>query len=131
MNSNKVKKPFKRKKLFVNNGFRKPMQPELRSRISHPRPPTAAKRPNNNLDFTKPPPELQQQRNTNTPSLESILKGKVIKEFVTQAQKEQKVSEPTKLTNEPAKSTPSAHPPTLKSPMLVQTPRLSVFQQLQ
>ncbi len=32
------------------------------------------------------------------------LKGKVIKEFVPMAQKEQKVSEPVKLANEPAKS---------------------------
>jgi hypothetical protein len=129
MNSSEDKKSFKRKKPFVNNGFRKPMHPEPRSRISHPQPPTAAKRPNNNSDFTKPPPKLQQQRNTNTPSLESILKGKVIKEFVPMAQKEQKVFKPTKLTNEPAKSKPSAPPPMLKPPMLVQTPRPPVFQQ--
>jgi hypothetical protein len=81
MNSND-KKPFKCKKPFVNNGFRKPAHPEPRSRVSYlQQPPTAAKRPNNSSDFTKPPPELQQQqqqRNTNIPSLEIILKGKVI-----------------------------------------------------
>ncbi len=91
MNSSEDKRSFKRKKPFVNNGFRKPMQQEPRSRISHPQPPSAAKRPNNNTDFNKPQPELQQQqRNTNASSLESILKGKVIKEFVPMAQKEQK-----------------------------------------
>ncbi len=75
MNSSEDKRSFKRKKPFVNNGFRKPMHQEPRSRISHPQPPSAPKRPNNNSDFTKP--ELQQQqRNTNTSSLESILKGK-------------------------------------------------------
>ncbi len=128
MSSNEVKKPFKCKKPFVNNGFQKPMQQQPRSCISHPQPPTAAKRPNNNLDFTKPPPQLQPQRSTNTPSLESILKGKLMKEFVPQAQKEQKVSEPAKPTYEPAKSKPSAPPPMLKPPMLVQTPRPPVFQ---
>jgi len=71
----------------------------------------------------------QQQCNTNTPSLESIPKGKIIKEFVPQAQKEPKVSEPTKLMNEPAKSKPSVPLPMLKPPMLVQTPRPPVFQQ--
>ncbi len=105
MNSREDKRSFKRKKPFVNNGFRKPMHQEPRSRISHLQPPSAAKRPNNNSDFNKLPPELQQQqRNTNASSLESILKGKVIKEFVPMAQKEQKVSEPVKLANEPAKS---------------------------
>ena len=123
MNSNEVKKLFKRKKPFGNNVFLKPMQPEPCSRISYPQPPTAAKRPNNSSDFTTPPPELQQQqRNTNTQSLEVILKGKVIKEFVLMAQKEQKVSEPIKLTYEPAKSKPSAPQPMLRPPMLVQTP---------
>jgi len=58
MNSNEVKNLFKHKKPFVTNGFQKPMQPEPRSRISHPQPPMAAKRPNNSSDFTKPPPEL-------------------------------------------------------------------------
>jgi hypothetical protein len=118
MNSNKIKKPFKHKKPFLNNGFRKPMQQEPRSCISHWQPPIAAKRSNNNLDFTKPPPELRKS-STITPSLEIILKGKVIKEFVPQAQKEQKVSKPTKLEYEPAKSKPSAPPPMLKPPMLV------------
>ena len=112
MNSSEDKRSFKRKKPFVNNGFRKPMQQEPRSRISHPQPPSAAKRPNNNSDFNKPTPELpqQQQRNTNASSLESILKGKVIKEFVPMAQKEQKVPEPVKLANEPAKSKTPALP---------------------
>ena len=128
MNSNKIKKPFKHKKPFLNNGFRKPMQQEPRSCISHWQPPIAAKRSNNNLDFTKPPPELRKS-STITPSLEIILKGKVIKEFVPQAQKEQKVSKPTKLEYEPAKSKPSAPPPMLKPPMLVQTPQPPVFQQ--
>ena len=106
------------------------MQPEPRSRISYPQPPTAAKRPNNSSDSNKPPPELQhQQHNTNTPSLEVILKGKVIKEFVPMAQKEQKVSKPTKLEYELAKSKPSAPPPMLKPPMLVQTSQPPVFQQ--
>ncbi len=50
MNSSEDKRSFKRKKPFVNNGFRKPMQQEPRSRISHPQPPSAAKRPNNNSD---------------------------------------------------------------------------------
>ncbi len=108
------------------------MQPEPRSCISYPQPSTAAKRPNNSSDFTKPPPELQQQQcNTNTPSLEVILKGKVIKEFVPMAQKEQKVSEPTKLTNEPAKSTPPAPQPMLRPPMLIHTPRPPVINQQQ
>ena len=117
MNSSEDKRSFKRKKPFVNNGFRKPMLQEPRSRISHPQPPSAPKRPNNNSDFTKP--ELQQQqRNTNSSSLESILKGKVIKEFVPMAQKEQKVPEPVKLANEPAKSKTPALPPMLRPPML-------------
>ncbi len=108
------------------------MQPEPRSRVSYPQPPMAAKRPNNSSDFTKPPPELQhQQRNTNTPSLEVILKGKVIKEFVPMAQKEQKVAEPTKLTNEPAKSKLSAPQPMIRPPLLVRTPRPPVFHQQQ
>ena len=119
MNSSEDKRSFKRKKPFVNNGFRKPMQQEPRSRISHPQPPSAAKRPNNNSDFTKPELQQQQQRNTNASSLESILKGKVIKEFVPMAQKEQKVSEPVKLANEPAKSKTPALPPMLRPPMLV------------
>jgi hypothetical protein len=75
--------------------------------------------------------QQQQQRNTNIPSLEVILKGKVIKEFVPMAQKEQKVSEPTKLTNEPAKSKTSAPQPMLRPPILVQTPRPPVFHQQQ
>ena len=76
------------------------MHPEPRPRISYLQPPTAAKRPNKSSDFTKPPLELQQQQSkTNTPPLEVILKGKVIKEFVPMMQKEQKVSEPKKLTN--------------------------------
>ena len=83
-------------------------------------------------DFTKPAPELQQQQcNTNTPSLETILKGKVIKEFVPMAQKEQKVSAPTNLTNEPAKSKPPAPQPMLRPPMVIWTPRPLVFQQQQ
>jgi hypothetical protein len=109
MNLNEVKKPFKRKKLFVNNGFQKPMQPEPRSHISHPQTSMASKKPNNNSDFTKPPPELQkQQSNMNTPPLEVILKGKVINKFVPMAQKEQNASDPKKLKNELAKSTTSA-----------------------
>jgi hypothetical protein len=47
------------------------------------------------------------------------------------AQKEQKVSEPTKLANEPAKSKPSAPQPMLRPPMLVRTPRPPVFHQQQ
>ncbi len=47
------------------------------------------------------------------------------------AQKEQKVSEPAKLTNEPAKSKPSASQPMLRPPMLVRTPRPQVFHQQQ
>jgi hypothetical protein len=91
MNSSEDKRSFKRKKPFVNNGFRKPMQQEPRSRISHPQPPSAAKRPNNNSDFNKPPPELQQQqRNTNASSLESILKGKVIKRICANGAKRAK-----------------------------------------
>jgi hypothetical protein len=130
MNPSEGKKSFKRKKPFVNNGFRKPMHLEPCSRISPPQHPTAAKRPNNNSDFTKPPPELQQQQhNTNTLSLKSILKGKIIKEFVPMAQREQKVSEPTKLTNEPAKKKSSAPPPMLKPPMLVRTSRPPMFHQ--
>ncbi len=122
MSSNEVKKPFKRKKPFVNNGFRKPMQPEPRSRISHPQTSLASKTPNNNSDFTKPPPELQkQQSNVNTPPLEVILKGKVIKEFVPMAQKDQKASDPKKLTNEPAKSTTAAPQPMLKLTPLIRT----------
>jgi hypothetical protein len=121
MNPSEDKRLFKRKKPFVNNGVRKPMQPEPCSRISHPQPPSAAKRPNNNSDFNKPPPELQQQCNTNASSLESILKGKVIKEFVPMAQKEQKVSKPAKLANEPAKSKTPAPPPMLRPPLLVRT----------
>jgi len=97
------------------------MPQEPRSCISYPQPPTAAKRPNTSLDFTKTPPELPQS-NANTQSLESILKGKVIKEFVPQAQKEQKASEPTKLAYETAKSKPSAPPPIPKPPMLVPAP---------
>jgi hypothetical protein len=132
MNPSEDKRSFKHKKPFVNNGFRKPMRPEPCSRISHPQPPMAAKKPNNFSDINKPPPELQQQpRNTNTPSLESILKGKVIKEFVPIAQKEQKVSEPTKLANEPAKSKPSAPPPMLRPPMLVRTSPPPMFHQQQ
>jgi len=132
MNSSEDKRSFKRKKPFVNNGFRKPMQQEPRSRISHPQPPSAAKRPNNNSDFNKPTPELQQQqRNTNASSLESILKGKVIKEFVPMAQKEQKVSEPVKLANEPAKSKTPAPTPMLRPPMLVRTSRPPMFHQQQ
>jgi U3 small nucleolar ribonucleoprotein component len=65
------------------------MPQEPRSCISYPQPPIAAKRPNTSLDFTKTPPELPQS-NKNTESLESILKGKVIKEFVPQAQKRAK-----------------------------------------
>jgi hypothetical protein len=52
MNQNDNKKPFKCKKPF-NNGFRKLMHSEPRARISHPQPPTAAKRQNINLDITK------------------------------------------------------------------------------
>ncbi len=81
------------------------MQQEPRSHASRTTP-TTPKRPNN-LDLSKPPPELQQS-NKNTQSLESILKGKVIKEFVPSAQKERKVSGPPKLSNEPAMSKPPA-----------------------
>jgi len=104
------------------------MPQEPRSCISYLQPPTAVKRPNTSLDFTKTPPELPQS-NANTQSLESILKGKVIKEFVPQAQKEQKASEPTKLAYETAKSKPSAPPPIPKPPMLVPAPRQPVQQQ--
>jgi len=117
MNSNDNKKPFKCKKPFINYGFRKPMLQE---------PPSAAKRPNTNLDLTKPPPQLPSS-NKNTPSLESILKGKVIKEFVPQAQKEQKTPKLAKVAYEPAKSKPSAPTPTPKPPMPV--PRHPVQQQ--
>ena len=127
MSSNEIKKLFKRKKPISNNGFKKPMQQELRSHISHLQPSLTLKRPNNKLDFIRPQPELR-QRNTNTPSLESILKGKVIKEFVPVVQKEQKVSELPKLLHEPAESKLSAPLPMLKPPMLVQTPHPSVFQ---
>jgi hypothetical protein len=72
------------------------MLQEPRSRISHLQPPTAAKRSSTNLDFTQPPPELR-KNSANTQSLESILKGKVIKEFVPQAQKEQKAPSLLKL----------------------------------
>jgi hypothetical protein len=89
MNSNDSKRPFKHKKPYFNNGFRKPMPQEPCSCISCPQPRIAAKRPNTSLDYTKTPPELPQS-NKNTESLESILKGKVIKEFVPQAQKRAK-----------------------------------------
>ena len=104
-------------KPFFDNGFKKPMQQEFCSCTSHMQPSTTPKRPNYNPDFTKPPPELW-QNSMNTPSLESILKGKVIKEFVPQVQKEQKVSKSLKLLNEPAKSKPSAPTPMPKPPML-------------
>jgi hypothetical protein len=124
MNSNKVKKPFKHMKPFVNNGFQRPMQPEPRSRISHPQTSLASKKPSNNSDFTKPPPELQkQQSKVNTPPLEVILKGKVIKEFVPMAQKEQNASDPKKFTNEPAKSTTAPPQPMLTLTLLIRTSR--------
>jgi hypothetical protein len=105
------------------------MQPELRSRISHPQPSLAPKRPNNNSDFTKPPPELQkQQSNISTPPLEVILKGKVIKEFVPMAQQHQRDSSETrKLTNEPAKSMPPAPQPMLRTVPLIRTSRPPMF----
>ena len=64
--------------------------------ISHLQHPTAAKKPNTNLDFTQLPPELRKS-SANIQSFESILKGKVIKEFVPQAQKEQKAPSLLKL----------------------------------
>ena len=127
MNSNKIKKPFKHKKPFLNNGFRKPMPQEPRSHISHSQPPTAAKRQNTNLDFTQPPPELR-KNSANTQSLESILKGKVIKEFLPQVQKEQKAPKLVKIAYEPANSKPPAPLPTLKPPPLVPAPRYLVQQ---
>ena len=101
------------------------MRQEPRSRISCTTS-TTPKRPNN-VDRSKPPPELEQS-NMNTQSPESILKGKVIKEFVPSAQKEQKVSEPPKLSNEPATSKPSARQPMLRPPSMIQTPRSLVSQ---
>jgi len=47
------------------------------------------------------------------------------------AQKEQKVSAPTNLTNELAKSKPPAPQPMLRPPMVIRTPRPLVFQQQQ
>ena len=68
-------------KPFFDNDFQKLLQQDSRSCTSHTQPSTTPKRPNYNPDFTKPPYELL-QNSMNTPSLESILKGKVIKEFV-------------------------------------------------
>jgi len=87
----------------------------------------AAKRQNTNLDFTQPPPELRKS-SANTQALESILKGKVIKEFVPQVQKEQKAPKLVKIAYEPAKSKPPAPPPTPKPPPLVPAPRYLVQQ---
>ncbi len=97
------------------------MHSEPRAHISNPQPLTAAKRQNMNLDITKPSPELQKQ-STNTQSLETILKEKVIKEFVPQAKKEQRAPELIKIAYEPAKSTASTPPLASKPPLLVPAP---------
>ena len=132
MNPDEVKKPFKRKKPLPKNGSHQPMQPELRSRISHPQPLLTTKRANTNSDITRPPPELhKQQSNTNTPSLEVILKGKVIKEFVPMAQKQQDSLTSRKLVNEPAKNSPSVSQPTPRFVPLIRTSRPQMFRMQQ
>jgi hypothetical protein len=97
MIQNNKYKLFKRKKPF-NNGFKKPMQSESLACISCLQPPTAAKRQKAKYEirFYKKPSQVP-KCSKNTKSLESILKGKVIKEFLPLAQKEQRAPELIKI----------------------------------
>jgi hypothetical protein len=80
---------------------------------------------NTKLNLSQPPPELQ-KRSNNTPSLESILKGKSDQKFVPHAQKEHITPKLIKLVYKPAMSKLSGLPMAPKLPPLVLAPRYQV-----